>query len=173
MTVSIEELQALAKEMKERPKGYWETFPVSGLMGWLGHYGRCVYCDRLLASEECIVDAVGTVDHLLPSKNYPELNFKDTKVQTLLSILHFNCVPACFACNGLKRDYDPNRDGERLYHGPESFSDPKKAKEIQSQLIERARTKVKEVRQERGRLFRPDLGSWNEAIRRLRGDAEN
>lgn len=103
--------------------------------------GKCAFCGcDLIDTPEHF--ALGTIDHLLPKSEYPEL-----------ADLEINHVLSCFTCNQLK-------DG---FHGLRKDEDPEKAlHEGREELLERSRAHLAKVR--------PKWETeWNTARQILRG----
>ncbi len=104
--------------------------------------GKCAFCGcDLIDTPEHY--ALGTIDHLLPKGEYPEL-----------ADLEVNHVLSCFTCNQLK-------DG---YHGLQKGEDPEKTlHEGREELLRRARAHLDQKR--------PRWETeWSTARRILRGD---
>lgn len=59
-------------------------------------YKRCPFCAHR---------DVASLDHYLPRENYPEF-----------AVLPVNLVPCCSGCNGEKRAFIPNAEGDQLFH---------------------------------------------------------
>jgi hypothetical protein len=98
-----QELRGIARDLRRRnDPGFWSKFRnargLEHLIGWLRHHGRCVYCGKDLIGEQYIRHGWATTDHLLPQSKYPNLDR-----------CSLNTVPACSACNCLKRAMDPSQ----------------------------------------------------------------
>ena len=94
-----QDLRRIAEGLIRRNRpGFWSRFSrIEHLVGWLRHRGTCVYCGKDLVAGQYIRYGWATTDHLMPQSKYPDLD------QCSL-----NTVPACSACNCLKRDMDPS-----------------------------------------------------------------
>lgn len=147
----LEKLRRIATDLRKRG-GYWGTFPLGDLMGWLLHKGRCVYCDTPLVEPYHMTNGLGGTDHLLPQADYPELDDDP-----------LNLLPVCVGCNGLKRDWDPNTQvSPQLYHS--KTGEPVRDEHTCELLISRAREHVDKRRKERQANFPKDQANWSDAL---------
>ena len=132
------QLREAALNLMRNDPGYFGTFPPDVLISWLedrnktDHRVLCAYCDLPLLDENRN-SFNGTADHLLPQKKYPELGFDKA---------NGNSVACCSRCNWLKGAWDPNTQGEQLYHA--ARDNEKLAKDKRKLLIDRARAYVQE-----------------------------
>jgi hypothetical protein len=81
-----------------RPGFWWRFGNSEPLVGWLLQRGKCVYCDTDLIEAGYIRNGLAGTDHLLPKKTYPHLKR-----------CSLNMLPACNACNCIKRHMDPSK----------------------------------------------------------------
>jgi hypothetical protein len=131
------QLREVASNLMRKEPDYFGTFPVDVLIAWLEDRGTdhrvlCAYCDTPLL-EDRLDSFNGTADHLLPHAIYPQLGFDKA---------NGNSVACCSRCNWLKRTWDPNTHGDRLY---EEMRDKGKLNKYQREiLIKRSRDHVQE-----------------------------
>jgi 5-methylcytosine-specific restriction endonuclease McrA len=156
-----------------RTGGFWgemgrardEDRTETAFMGWIHCKGLCVYCGDNLIDCDLMVHGLVSTDHLLPSCKYPELDF--TKVGTD----PLNAVTACWGCNGLKRNWDPNTDHkkdapdnldseEALYRVP----DRPLTLETQKILIARAKGYIEKKRASKRLNNAQDLENWRRIV---------
>ena len=113
-----------------------EAWSVETLAMWLRESGKCAYCKLHLLQNRQTTYGLGSIDHLLPTHEYPALEYNLT-----------NWVLSCRCCNGMKRRWDPNRDGQ-LSDGASSLSDEQREK-----LIARVLTHLDGLRADRDANF--------------------
>ena len=113
-----------------------DNYSVQSLSIYLRDLGRCVYCGLDLLQQRQHAYHFVSFDHLLPKDKYPALAKETT-----------NLVLSCRACNGPKRQWNPNYD-PKIVVGDGPLTD-----EQREQLIQRVRDYLREVNASRNAKF--------------------